>query len=712
MIVTRGLQLLCFLVMSTYLMTSPAAEGESEPGYNDANKNSDKTAPAQVVDYPASFFSRYHPNTALDMVEQLPGFRSSDGSGERGYGDSAGNILIDGNRPASKQDSPTEILDRIPAAQVARIELIRGPVRDIELLGETEVVNVVLLDDVPAAIRWEAGIGVNSGSNALPLAASISLADLWRGIEFNTGLQIQRFVRNNPGTHYIYDGSDALTETRDDDEAEKGYEGGATLGASTWLGQTLLQVNSQFSLERSDEWLNSLRVQVDSEDDVRRELFDEHAEEFQYELGLNAQRPLQEQLMGKLILLYNLEDENASESQLSLDNSGNRTGLKLKDGEQIAAEAIARVEIDWSGWSGHLFRLNLESSWNKLANSEIETEDSGDGPEIVDVPGANTSVEEQRWDMQIKDTWTLGAYELDAGIGAEISTITQSGDAELERDFFFLKPHLLVTRASGRDRQLRLRVAREVAQLDFGDFVSASVFEDEELALGNPDLRPETTWVAELGYEQRYGPIGMSGVTLFHHWINDVQDLLPLTASEEVPGNIGDGRRWGIVFEGVLPLDWLGLADARLDIDGRWQDSSVTDPVTGQQRVLSATSDDWEEGIAGGDNEYSLDLGYRQDFEAARVAWGMEVEVSAESPRFKVNELDVSEEGVELDLFVETTRWLGLKVRAELNNLLNTAETRDRLIYTGARSLSAIQRRQFERSLDARQLVLTISGTF
>ena len=44
----------------------------------------------------------------------------------QGVGGAVGNVVIDGQPPASKQDKLEDILKRIPAASVERIELIRG----------------------------------------------------------------------------------------------------------------------------------------------------------------------------------------------------------------------------------------------------------------------------------------------------------------------------------------------------------------------------------------------------------------------------------------------------------------------------------------------------------------------------------------------------------------------------------------------------------
>ena len=126
------------------------------------------TEDENVVTYPASFFSRYQPNSALDMLEQLPGFLMAVSGVLRGYGSDTGNVLIDGRRPSSKRVTVPSILDRIPASQVERIELIRGPVRDIELLGEPEVANVIMRTDVPAAVRWIGTIFDNFDMDPLP----------------------------------------------------------------------------------------------------------------------------------------------------------------------------------------------------------------------------------------------------------------------------------------------------------------------------------------------------------------------------------------------------------------------------------------------------------------------------------------------------------------------------------------------------------------
>ena len=201
----------------------------------------------------------------------------------------------------------------------------------------------------------------------------------------------------------------------------------------------------------------------------------------------------------------------------------------------------------------------------------------------------------------------------------------------------------------------------------------------------------------------------------FHHWIDDVLDLLPLTATNAVPGNIGDGRRWGAELESTLPLDRLGLEGSKLSFTARWQDSTVVDPVTGEDRVLSAQGGNtaYRSLMTGNlNNRYFLRMDYRQDFEAERVAWGWTVAEREDRPLFKVDELDLYGEGYAVDAFIETTRWRGLKVRLLGENLLDFKEWRERTVFDGLRGLAPVDFIERRDRQNGRKITLSVSGSF
>jgi hypothetical protein len=537
------------------------------------------------------------------------------------------------------------------------------------------------------------------------------LTDSWKGIDFNAGLQGRRSSIGRSGTEDIFDALDNPLETRFDERGNRNEFLTGNLNASAWWGETFWQLNSSLRHSKQRTFTDSLRVDVLSGD--REDIFFDNVDrEPSYELGIDLERNLTPALLAKGILLASNTNLDVVSKQTDLDNDGNQTLFREALGGLDADELIARFEFDFTGLSNHLIQVNLERAYNILDGNLIQTDDTGSGPVIVEVPGANSRVEEVRWDFLISDTRVLGRVEFDYGLGVEASTIRQTGDAELDRDFFFIKPHFVWSYSSADSNQTRMRIAREVAQLDLENFVSATEFVDDDLALGNPNIEPDSTWKLELSQEKRLGTNGVVKVTVFHHWISEVLDLLPLSPTFEAPGNIGDGRRWGLLAETTLPLNWIGLDEAKLDVKFRWQDSSVIDPVTGAERVLSIES------LSGGpvvfdvENRYAYTVDYRQDFSRARVAWGFGVWERARQLRFKVDELEIYDEGTEFRVFVETTRWGNIKVKMGTENILDFADTRERRIFGGERDLTPLETRQYRDRTRGRRLYLTLSGNF
>ena len=74
-----------------------------------------------VLSYRPDFFAAFQPANASEMIDRVPGFILDDGADVRGYEGSAGNVLIDGERPATKSEDLEQVLRRIPASRVERI---------------------------------------------------------------------------------------------------------------------------------------------------------------------------------------------------------------------------------------------------------------------------------------------------------------------------------------------------------------------------------------------------------------------------------------------------------------------------------------------------------------------------------------------------------------------------------------------------------------
>jgi hypothetical protein len=158
----RGWRLRTGLAAMSALALAPPSIAQEAPRSPEAT--------SAVRTYDPAFFSRFNPVTAQDMVRQLPGFNIDSGSSLRGFGATAGNVLIDGQRPSLKTSIYDE-LGRISAKSVERIELIGAAAAgDIDVRGYTEIANVVLKPAV--------GTQVNSTYTSVLGLAGERLADV------------------------------------------------------------------------------------------------------------------------------------------------------------------------------------------------------------------------------------------------------------------------------------------------------------------------------------------------------------------------------------------------------------------------------------------------------------------------------------------------------------------------------------------------------
>jgi hypothetical protein len=702
------------VILLVSLLFQQVLHAQQTTPVNDRPILEDEILERDLVSYPVSFFDRFQPISALDMVNQVPGFQlegAFNNNRVRGFANTSGNVLIDDRRPSAKRDSLGNILTRIPAASVERIELIRGQVRGIDMRGDSAVVNIILREGIPASVQWQSAIRQTFGFGGVTPSGRVSLSDNWKGIDYNVGISGRRNSVGRNGTEDIFDPTGDVIESRLNDRNNRNKFITTNLNAAAWWGEFFIQVNTNYTHGKRRNFTDSLRT--DEQTGIREDIFFDNVEtQPTYEFGLDIERLLFTNFQMKGIFLYVKGDEVFSNIQVDTQSTGQQTLFREAIGNQDSNEIIGRVEFDWSGFANHAIQANIERAYNVLYSTLVQTDDTGSGPLIVDVPGANSRVEEVRWDFLLKDTLVLGQFELDYGLGAEASTITQTGDTELTRDFFFLKPQAILSYSSVNSDQTRLQIFRDIAQLDLEDFVSATEFLDDDVALGNPNIKPDATWQLELSQEKRFGGDAVIKLTAFHNWISDVLDLLPLSPTFEAPGNIGDGRRWGLQLESTVPMDWLGLASAKLDIKLRWQDSTVVDPVTGENRELSVGF------VSGGpvffniENKYGIEIDFRQDFQEQQIAWGWHIGERAKQLRFKVNELEIYNEGMEFRSFIETTRWAGIKIRISGENLLDFADIRDRRIFSGERDLTPLETRQFRDQTRGIRLSLTLSGNF
>jgi hypothetical protein len=293
-------------------------------------------------------------------------------------------------------------------------------------------------------------------------------------------------------------------------------------------------------------------------------------------------------------------------------------------------------------------------------------------------------VEELRGEAAGKAVWRANPkLTVEAGARMEVSRITQSGSVDVERSFFYPKPRVLVTWNPNSADQIRVRVEREVGQLDFGDFIASA-----DLTAGSQDgadvnLEPSRSWVGEVAWERRFWGAGSISATLTHSEISDVIDYKPLDGGGEAPSNIGDGRSDQFVIALTVPTSRLGLSGGQIKGRFSWYDSEVTDPVTFEKRRST------------GATPFVCDLRFTRDMPGGKWSWGVATFCPNENSRFRYGEVRTNRVDQWFEGFVEWKPKPDLTVRTTLANWTSRNATRERVIYKGSRADNNIDRVEY-----------------
>ncbi len=671
-----------------------------------------ETAAGRLV-YDAAFFAQFNPQTALDMVAQTPGFSLDGGDDRRGFSGAVGNLLIDGLRPTSKSQSLDGILSRIPASQVVRLEVLRGAEVAGDASGQAVLLNIVRTPSAGSGI-WEAGFESFDGGFAPRGEASYSGRN--GQTEYGLGVSVFTQERSLPGWRRLTNATGALTETADTpsprDFREAALNGNIAFpmlgGRVSATGQASIR---RFSVDNSLLFFDPVGTPT-------RSFFSETVEDGDnVEVGLNYDRDLGPWTLA-LIGLANRSSETTEEAGRFENGFGGVALTYVQDVQQESSETIVRGSLARPLGARQRIEFGAEGAFNTLDQVLRYAEDGAP----VFIPNSNVLVEEERAEVFGSHNWRPNDdWSIETRLAWETSTLTFTGeDINQEVELAFWKPSVQVTRAFAGNNQVRLRVYRDVGQLDFGDFVSAAAVADNLISGGNTNLVPQTDWRTELGGDFRFPGGAALGLTLTHHQYTDVADLVKLTNTRgtldpsddtffDAPGNIGEAEALSLNVSFSTPVSFI--PGGRLTIEGSLWDTEVTDPVTGQPRIFSFRSE----------SEVSID--FRQDISARRLAWGFSFYKQGEFQAYRFNEIDTSEEGPWMDLFVETTALPGnTRLRLIAPNVLDGAINRDRRFFglpgdgdpsnddrTGPFLRRDLRERQF---ITAPWLVVQLSGTF
>jgi len=618
--------------------------------------------------YDAAYFTQFAPSNALQIVERVPGFSLELGDQEvRGFGQAAGNVVINGQRPSSKSDTLETILARIPASRVARVEIGPGDLFGSEFAGKPQVLNLVTTSAGGLAGTFNGTLRRTYDGNVDPDVTASAL--LRRGKStFNASAGFQSFPTTEEGFDRVetLPGHD-LVEFR---RKVNTYANRTAFVSGAWEHNGGDNRTAHLNFRVSQNWFDLKQTNdvFPTGGRVRDDRLSQDYDNFSYEVGGDVTRPL----FGgglKLIGLATRRHRHNVDTSLNRVN-GIVIGGFVQDLDNQRDETVARLVWNRSDLAGWSVEAGAEGVLNKLdSDVNLFVIDAGGAQTRIDLPVDQAVVKEYRGEAFVNAGKALSkTLRLDLGLTYEASRLTVSGDAEAKRVLKFLKPRASLDYRDKSGWHAQLSVKRTVSQLNFEDFISSAELTNDRVNGGNADLLPQRAWEFLATLEQPILGDGLVKVELGYNRISLVQDRIPTPEGFDAPGNLGNGRMFILRSTIDAPLGRFGIKGGRLTINSSLVDTTVEDPYTGRKRHFS------------GYNLYSANASFRQDL--GKWAYGATFYVNAPTFFFRQNEIDRPfSDNPYVQAFVEYRPTPKTTITFNLDNATNAAAFRDRTFF-------------------------------
>jgi outer membrane receptor for ferrienterochelin and colicins len=607
--------------------------------------------------YDAAAFARFAPQTARDMVGQIPGFTITQVSGDRGLGEATQNVLINGQRISGKGEDAETVLGRTPAKSVVRFEIADGPTFNISGLNG-QVLNVVTQPD-----RF-------SGNFAWKPEFRRDLEPRWYTAELNISGKIGKGdytfgINNNDSFRNGFHGNEinrSLTGNPDFTRRQVAtfYGDRPHIGASyarTSAAGAIFNAKASYELFRFNRNVRAIVEQADKA--PVNELSTGNEREWNSEQSVDYELAA---LGGRLKLIgYNRFEHSPFKNLFRRDFTDGVTASTGSRFDQVVdeGESVLRSEYKWKSGKSD-WQVSLEGAKNFLdSKAQYYTLNTGVFEE-QSLPGANARVEEKRAQMILSYGRPLSnSLTLQTTLGGEYSKLTQTGANGLVRTFWRPKGSASLAWKASPRLDISTRIQRKVGQLNFYDFLASVDLQDANNNAGNGKLVPPQSWLADIEINRSLGAAGSIKFKGEVEKISDIVDQIPISDTEESVGNLPTSARRarGEITTSFL-LDTIGWKGAKLDITASYQTSRLRDPLTLTNRTIN------------GDQRIGINIEFRHDIPGSNWAWGAYMEDQVYEPYYRLDyqTRQFSDKPFYL-AFIENKDVFGLKVKAQVMNL-------------------------------------------
>lgn len=656
-------------------------------------------APGPLVYTPADF-AQYAPRSALDMLQQVPGFNIQESFGQgRGLGEATGNVLLNGERISSKSDSVTQRLARIAAANVARIEFVDGATLDIPGLSG-RVANIITsgASGVRGQFEWNPQLATDYATTRWA-AARVSLSGEMGPIAYTLAADNNPFHGGTGGPNILTFGDGTVEErfnhTRSVIHNPKLSTQLRIDGPGSSVGNFSASYQWSWNRSREDEFVVAAPGAPSMLEEIRT-----RSDGHNYEIGGDFEFALGPGRL-KLIALESYRTSDFStQAVIDPDTGVPRRGSRFTQDSE-SGERIGRAEYKWK-MAGGDWQLSGEAAYNRLHNVAGLAFLSPSAAFVrIPFPAGTGGVTEDRYETILSFGRPLtSTLSLQVSGGAEYSKIAQTGANALSRTFKRPKGSLSLAWGPTAGLDLSLRIARRVGQLNFADFLAEVNLQNDNTNAGNNELRPEQSWDIELEAAKDFGPWGSLTASVFHNRITDFVTIVPLPGGGESVGNIDTAEVSGVTLSSTVRLEPIGFPGAKFDLDAQLRKSRLRDPVTGAIRAFDRSQ------------PRNVNIQFRHDVPETNWAWGASFRTADFRPYYRVTEFGYDYNMRDaLGVFVEHKDVFGLTVQARLNNILEQDNVLDRIVHAGPRGSSPVLFRENRRRELGHIVNFTVRGS-
>ena len=644
-----------------------------------------------------AFFVQYAPRNALDMVDQIPGFQLQGADNRRGLGQGGANVLVNGERLTGKSDVGSQ-LSRIVADNVVRIEIKDGASLDIPGLSG-QVANVITKTTGRTG-TWSWAPQFRERQPANFGHAHLTVSGESGNLTYSAEIRNEAQRNGDWGPETLTEADGTVFEIRDE-LGRYNYDGPGGALDLNWKPKDdhVGNLNLEYNKTNSAQMVrSSRRAQTDRGQDLET-VFTGGENEWNAKIGADYELPVGPGKL-KMIGYYRFERSPTRSVFSTYALNGDQLSGSIFDRLADEGETIARTEYSWSRKEGHDWTVGVEGAFNYLdIESGLQEFDAGAFSD-VELDGATSRVEERRAEATVTHSREVTPkWNLQLSAGVEYSKLEQTGG--LIRDFVRPKGFLLATYKPDDSTSIRLKAEREVGQLSFFDFIAAVDVVDNINQRPNINLVPSQSWVFSAEYDKDFGQGFTININPYFNLISDLVDRIPIGVDGDGVGNIDSAIRYGIDFNTSIKGQRWGWDGTQFDLDLQLRKSRVEDPVTFANRPLSRNAKSfWHARM-------------RHDIPDTSWAYGGGVREFADYKGFRLFTTDDPTLKRPITYgFIEHKDILGMKIKAELTNLINSREEFTREVFTDRRDRGVLDFTEFQSRAFGPILNIEFSGTF